>query len=53
MARSSEARKVLRELDKELSLASKRVGQNVVWSAAPPGRVRFAYVKALASTAGA
>jgi hypothetical protein len=33
MERSPEARKVLRELDKELSLASKRVGQDVVWSA--------------------
>jgi hypothetical protein len=33
MVRSPEARKVLRDLDKELSLASKRVGQDVVWSA--------------------
>jgi hypothetical protein len=33
MARSSEARKVLRDLDKELGSASERVGQNLVWSA--------------------
>jgi hypothetical protein len=33
MARSTEAKKVLRELEKELESASKRVGQNVVWSA--------------------
>ena len=33
MTRSPEARKVLRDLDKELSFASKQVGQDVVWSA--------------------
>ena len=33
MARSSEARKVRRELDKELSAAGTRLGQNLVWSA--------------------
>jgi hypothetical protein len=34
MARSSEARKVCRELDKELAAAGLRSGQNLVWSAA-------------------
>jgi hypothetical protein len=34
MARSAEALKMRRELDKELAAASKRSGQNLVWSAA-------------------
>jgi hypothetical protein len=33
MARSAEARKVRRELDKELAAAGLRSGQNLVWSA--------------------
>jgi len=33
MARSSEARKIRRELDKELAAAGLRSGQNLVWSA--------------------
>jgi len=34
MARSVEARKVLRELDSELAAASERTGTNLVWTAA-------------------
>jgi hypothetical protein len=33
MARSVEARKVLRELDDELASASRRVGKSLVWTA--------------------
>ena len=33
MARSSEARKVRRELDKELAAAGTRFSQNLLWSA--------------------
>jgi hypothetical protein len=33
MARSAEARKILRDLDKELDSAAQRSGQNLVWSA--------------------
>ena len=33
MARSSEARKILRDLDKELDSAAQRSGQNFVWGA--------------------
>jgi hypothetical protein len=32
-AKSAEARKVLRELDKELAVASRRQGRDIVWSA--------------------
>ena len=34
MARTPEARKVLRDLDKELESASRRSGQTLEWSAA-------------------